>query len=203
MRTRSLGLGSTTLQAGTDLYGYYGKYQGIITPNELVALAGITQGVTISDADHDPSKPITWLKFSHNYKTLFVADRAIQHSISWDHLNSKDLVFGKVVDIDGQKYLLRLLQSSYINPTPSTNGLVTDANSEWHNLILNFTPDGYTESFWNMTLKGCQTWLQETLSDDLGKAIAIGGMLGNTVRFSFNKNSKTDNLGYRPVLEVL
>ena len=96
MRTRSLGLGSTTLQAGTDMYGYYGKYQGIITPNALITLAGITEGTTKNDANNDPNANITWLKFSHNYKTLFVADRTIRHSISWNHLDSKGLVFGKV-----------------------------------------------------------------------------------------------------------
>ena len=204
MRTRSLGLGSTTLSAGTDMYGYYGKYQGIITPNALITLAGITEGLTKSDANNDPNANITWLKFSHNYKTLFVADRTILHSISWNHLDSKGLVFGKVVDIGGQKYLLRLLQGANVNPASAAGA--NQSNDEWQSLIVQFTPDT-ADSHWDATdavntSGGGFTYCQETSAFAIAQTRNRGSStLANMGQAT--KSSALSSLGYRPVLEVL
>ena len=84
--------------------GYYGKVSGLITGDELVAKTGLTAGTTAVSGD------ITWLKFSHNYKTLLVADRAIKHSISWDNIQAQNLVKGKPIKINGQYYLCRLMR---------------------------------------------------------------------------------------------
>jgi hypothetical protein len=211
MRTRSLGLGSTTLQAGTDLYGYYGKYQGIITPNELISLAGITEGTTKNDAYNNPNADITWLKFSHNYKTLFVADRTIHYGISWNHLDSKGVVFGKVVDIDGQKYLLRLLQGANVNPASASGG--ANSNDEWDSLIAQFTPNT-EDSHWgrasvdNINISGgAYTLCQETSGSSITIPLRRGS--GTLSEFSivdyglYNKDYAWQFFGYRPVLEVL
>lgn len=204
MRTRPLGLGSTTLTAGTDMYGYYGKYQGIITPNELIALSGITEGTTKNDANNVPTANITWLKFSHNYKTLFVADRTIHHSVSWNHLVSKDLVFGKVVEIDGQKYLLRLLQGANENPTSVGGGM--NSNDEWDSLLNAFTP-GTVDSHWEgvdivNSGQGQATWCQETSTTGVSNAVWRGSSFVTHLG-SFLKTMAHDDFGYRPVLEVL
>ena len=208
MRTRSLGLGSTTLIAGNDMYGYYGKYQGIITPNALITLAGITQGTTKNDEYNNPNEDITWLKFSHNYKTLFVADRTIHHSISWNHLNSLDLVFGKVVDIGGQKYLLRLLQGANVNPASVSGG--ANSNDEWDSLIVQFTPNT-EDSHWAIddavnSSGGSVDFVQETSANELLNVFGRGYTTTANNPNAFSSMSKTSTLsitGYRPVLEVL
>lgn len=179
----------------SDMYGYYGKYQGIATPNELIALAGIIEGTTKNDAYNNPNEDITWLKFSHNYKTLFVADRTIHYSISWNHLDSKGLVFGKVVDIDGQKYLLRLLQGANVNP--ASVGGKANSNDEWDSLIGQFTPNElYSDS------NGYRVHCQETVSASIGNNIFR--QTNDITVFSNNTKSNTFmQLGYLPVLEVL
>lgn len=206
MRTRSLGLGNIVLQDGNDMYGYYGKYKGIATPNELIALSDITQGITKNDQYNNPNDDITWLKFSHNYKTLFVADRTIHYSISWNHLNSKGLVLGKVVDINGQKYLLRLLQGANINPASVAGG--ANSNDEWDSLIVQFTPNT-EDSHWdfndivNVGNAGNRTICQETSSSNISNLISRGRTLLNTLETSVTKMIASSNNGYRPVLEVL
>lgn len=203
MRTRPLGLGNTTLQAGDDMYGFYGKHKGIATPNEIISLGGITEGITKNDEYNNPNDDITWLKFSHNYKTLFVADRTILHSVSWDTLDSLDLVFGKVITINGQKYLLRLLQGANSN---HSNVGVANSNDEWGSLIAMFTPNTEDNHF-NVSdvvnsSGGNSSWLQETSSADISRALVTGNSiyirLLNTL-----KSSERINIGYRPVLEVL
>lgn len=207
IRTRSLGLGSTELINGTDMYGYYGKYQGIITPNELISMTGITQGGTKNDGYNNPNEDITWLKFSHNYKTLFVADRTIHASVSWDHLNERGLVFGKVVDIDGQKYLLRLLQGANVNPASVSGG--EESNDEWESLIVKFVPS-QEDSNWGVIASanggsgGANTLCQETLSSDIDSCVSRGGLTNVTdFETTIEKSSNTFGRGYRPVLEVL
>lgn len=187
----------------SDMYGYYGKYKGLATPNELISLAGITQGVTKNDAYNNPDEDITWLKFSHNYKTLFVADRTISRSVSWNHLDSKGLVFGKVVDIDGKKYLLRLLQGANVNPANVGGG--ANSNDEWDSLIVQFTPDT-ADSHWGVsdsinTAGGSYTICQET--SNAVENCRVRGYNAVTSGFSVNKLASITTMGYRPVLEVL
>lgn len=205
-RKRPIGLGSKELLLSTSLdgkYGYYGKYQGICTPNELISLAGITEGTTKNDAYNDPNADITWLKFSHNYKTLFVADRTIHNSVSWNHLDSKGVVFGKVVDIDGQKYLLRLLQGANVNPASVKGG--ANSNDEWDSLIVQFTPNTEDSHFGTdiaNTNGGSYAWCQETYYNDTTRSIIRGSSTVDSLS-PRGKDTKTTNDSYRPVLEVL
>lgn len=189
----------------SDLYGYYGKYQGIITPNALITLAGITEGITKSDANNDPTANITWLKFSHNYKTLFVADRTIRHSISWGHLESKGLVFGKVVDIGGQKYLLRLLQGANVNPASVAGG--ANSNDEWDSLIAAFTPNT-ADSHWDgvdavNASGGSATLCQETAASSITNMCYRGQSSVTYINTGNSKAATASVFSYRPVLEVL
>ena len=196
-----------TLERGratsSDMYGYYGKYQGIYTPNEIITLGAITEGTTKDDDFNDPEEDITWLKFSHNYKTLFVADRTIHYAISWNHLESLGLVFGKVVEKDGQKYMLRLMQGANVNPASAGGGL----NDEWNSLIVQFTPN-QEDSNWgtgttNIGAEGRTTICQETSASDITRYVQRGY---SSVDHFLNGNTKINNItnmGYRPVLEVL
>ena len=49
-----------------------------------------------------------WHKFiEEDGKTLLVCDRNIVHSISWDHLNGAGFIFGKEIELNGQRYKCR------------------------------------------------------------------------------------------------
>lgn len=197
MRTRPLGPGPTTLLEGNDMYGYYGKYQGIITPNELIALASITEGQRVPEVVGNEF--ITWLKFSHNYKSLFIADKPIYQSISWNHLETLKLIFGKVIKINEQKYLLRIPQGANKNPAEKSGEM--QSNSEWDSLIRVFAPDDAGQGLNNGS--DVRSWCQETRKDDINTA--VDRLNNNSICYFFgsSKNDKNYFRGYRPVLEVL
>ena len=141
---------------------------------------------------------ITWLKFSSNNKTLFVADRNINTSISWDYIQAQDCVRGKVITISGKEYLCRLLTGSehyWTGSLPTAN--TSYAGGEWDNLIVNFTPLE-ADSHWT----GIYSWCQEVHSFALTYRVFRGS---NTVSNFSNTTSSYVNTytGWRPVLEVL
>lgn len=181
---------------GDLMAGYYGKVDGLTTGDELFAKTGLTAGITKHSGD------ITWLKFSHNYKTLLVADRTLKHSVSWDDIQAQNLVKGKVVEIDGKYYLCRLMRGGDSNPTPRN----VDASGEWGDLIIRFTPNTIDSHWSNVddvnAGKGSVTWLQEVISTNLNNRANIG--FDNVATIKHNPSSSIDSLfGYRPVLELL
>lgn len=194
---RPLGVGSQILIHGDKMAGFYGEVNGIITADELRSMTGVSQGTPMQTGD------ITWLKFSHNYKTLYIAKQPIQHSISWDYLQSLDLVFGKMVEIGGKVYLLRLIQGANINANAHTQ--LSGYNSEWDNLIVNSvnTWNIYTaaEIGVNGAILGRFTWCQEILI--LENRITRGGNSVINGYGNFASNRTDDVLGWRPILELL
>jgi hypothetical protein len=95
---------------GDSTLGFFGEVASanLITGADLITALGITQGTNIADAG--------WLKFARNSRIVFVAKKAIRHSISWDHINSKGAVYGQAVTvIDGVRYAVRLLSSAEWN----------------------------------------------------------------------------------------
>ena len=50
-----------------------------------------------------------WHKFIDQNKTLLICDRNLIRSISWNHLNDADFIFGKEIELDGRLYKCRVL----------------------------------------------------------------------------------------------
>ena len=50
-----------------------------------------------------------WHKFIDQNKTLLICDRNLIRSISWNHLNGAGFIFGKEIELDGQRYKCRVL----------------------------------------------------------------------------------------------
>ena len=172
------------LIAGTPMAGYYGKVNGLITGTDLCTAVGLTAGTLAVSGD------ITWLKFSHNYKTLFVADQAIRHTISWDQIQAQNLVKGKVITIGDKEYLCRLMTGGNSNPAASAGG-------EWNDLIVAFTPND-ADSHWSDTW----SWCQEIASIDIAKAYRRGSVSVSALNYSL-RNAFETWISYRPVLELL
>ena len=82
-------------------------------------------------------------KYAHS---LFVADYVVTHTVSWDDLNTKSLIFGKDYVAGGVGYTLRApsVGSSYTGPGNSERG--TPQSNEW-DTILN-KDSGYIQN-WN------------------------------------------------------
>ena len=83
-----------------DLYSYTSSSQ-----------ANITFGDTVS------GKELNWVKVSD---ALFICDRILWNSISWDDINGMGYMTGTTVTIDGQTFTLRCLTSdewdTYVSP---------------------------------------------------------------------------------------
>lgn len=186
--------GNTIKVAYEDRYD--GKINNIITGNELISKLGITQGTQVTTGD------ITWLKFmTEDGEELLVADRNIRRSISYDHLESVGVVKtlssgydpsqqGKIIDIDGKQYKVRLLTGGNDNPAASAGG-------EWDRLIVKFTPDN-ADSNWSAVY----TWCVEVRSGLPGGRVIRG--INSVVHFTSNTSALTGaNLGFRPVLVAL
>jgi hypothetical protein len=198
---------------GTTQAGFYGEVTGIITANDLRTATGVTQGTAMQTGD------ITWLKFAHQHKTLFIAKQPIQHSISWDHLNEKGVISsfsvggGKILEINGIFYLVRLMQGSNINPGPDYNAVdspsgTTGINNEWDNLIIPVHGAGGWAQYTNQQLNvgssstGNANFCQEAHQFGTNVAVARGyRSIGDYGYYYINLASTVR--GWRPVLEVL
>lgn len=123
--------GPATLIAGTMQAGFFGEVSAseLISGTDLASLVGISQGTS----QHSTAG---WLKFAWQGKILFVAKKAFRNSISWDHINSANAVYGdKSVVIDGLSYKIRLLKGANKDPAGTYCREICHG-SEWNRLML-------------------------------------------------------------------
>lgn len=125
------GPGPTTLIAGDMQAGFFGEVSAseLISGTDLASLVGISQGTS-------QNSTVGWLKFAWQGKILFVAKKTFRHSISWDHINSANAVYGdKTVEIGGLTYKVRLLKGANKDPAGAYSGAICHG-SEWNRLML-------------------------------------------------------------------
>ena len=131
-------------------------------------------------------------KYPHS---LFIADYAVTHTVSWDDLNTKSLIFGKDYVAGGVDYTLRApsVGSNATGSGDSQRGV--PQSNEWDTILDK--KDGYIKNGIYM-----YSWGQDTHSISASLR-AVRGC--NSARY-WNSNYATfSNLhvGFRPVLEVL
>ena len=131
-------------------------------------------------------------KYAHS---LFVADYAVTHTVSWDDLNTKSLIFGKDYVAGGVGYTLRApsVGSSYTGSGNSERG--TPQSNEW-DTILN-KDSGYIQNWNKMYL-----WGQDVSSVDASTRAVRGFGSARSWNYYYAAVSYPV-LGFRPVLEVL
>ena len=132
-------------------------------------------------------------KYPHS---LFVADYAVKHTVSWNDLNTTDLIFGKDYVAGGVGYTLRApsVGSDRTGLNESQRG--TPQSNEWDKLLDK--NDGYIKNWKRMA-----SWGQDTRPDNSTPFRAVRGF--HSARF-WGCSSSSDRdvtLGFRPVLEVL
>ena len=131
-------------------------------------------------------------KYAHS---LFVADYAVTHTVSWDNLNTADLIFGKNYAGGGVGYTLRAPSagSDCTGLDDSQRGV--PQSNEWDTMLNK--DSGYIQN-WNRMF----SW---------GQDVSPGGASYRVVRGYFSARFLNDKLaansfpyvGFRPVLEVL
>ena len=131
-------------------------------------------------------------KYPHS---LFIADYAVTHTVSWDDLNTAGLIFGKNYASGGVDYTLRAPScgSGFTGSGDSERG--TPQSNEWDAVLDKNS--GYIKN-WN----GIYSWGQDTTRYNSSLRAVRGYDSGRR----WNDDDATDSLplvGFRPVLEVL
>ena len=131
-------------------------------------------------------------KYPHS---LFVADYAVTHTVSWDDLNTKSLIFGKDYAAGGVGYTLRAPScgSGFTDSGDSERG--TPQSNEW-DAVLNKN-SGYIQN-WNQMY----SWGQDAYFGNASDPAVRGYYSARTWSLDSAAFS-TPNVGFRPVLEIL
>ena len=131
-------------------------------------------------------------KYPHS---LFIADNAVTNDVSWDALNTADLIFGKDYAAGGVGYNLRApsVGSNFTGSGNSERGV--PQSNEWDTMLNKNS--GYIQN-WNILY----SWGQDTYFG-VASYRAIRGY--NSARFWLHNYASGSNphVGFRPVLEVL
>ena len=131
-------------------------------------------------------------KYPHS---LFIADYAVTNDVSWDALNTADLIFSKNYASGGVDYTLR---------TPSAGSDCTGLDdfqrgvpqsNEWDTMLNK--DSGYIQN-----CNGMFSWGQD-VSSGVASFRAIRGYDSARYWSGHNATSSNPSLGFRPVLEVL
>ena len=132
-------------------------------------------------------------KYPHS---LFVADYAVTYAVSWDDLNTADLIFGKDYDVGGVDYTLRAPSAGSISAGSGESQRGTPQSNEWDRILDK--DDGYIKNCRNI-----YSWGQDTLPNTQSNRAIRGG--DDLPRNYAGANTTLDFpfLGFRPVLEVL
>ena len=130
-------------------------------------------------------------KYPHS---LFVADYAVTHTISWGGLNDEGLIFGKNYASGGVDYTLRAPSVGSISTGSGDSQRGVPQSNEWDTMLNKNS--GYIQN-WNKMY----SWGQDTSS----AAESFRAYRGyNSARFWYYTSSSFRNvyLGFRPVLEL-
>ena len=131
-------------------------------------------------------------KYPHS---LFVADYAVTYAVSWDDLNTADLIFGKDYDVGGVDYTLRAPSAGSISAGSGESQRGTPQSNEWDAVLDKNS--GYVKN-WN----DIYSWGQDTSSYESGYRAGRGYRSARYWNYG-NATNSTPIVGFRPVLEVL
>ena len=173
-----------------------GKVNGDL-PDSTLHYVPFTYAGTVN-AYKLPSEMATTEEYAQQNKyphSLFVADYAVTHTISWGGLNDEGLIFGKNYASGGVDYTLRAPSVGSNSTGSGESQHDTPSNNEWDRILDKNS--GYIQN-WNKMY----SWGQDTSS----AAESFRAYRGyNSARFWYYTSSSFRNvyLGFRPVLEVL
>ena len=133
-------------------------------------------------------------KYPHS---LFIADYAVTHTVSWDDLNTAGLIFGKNYASGGVDYTLRApsVGSNFIGLGNSERGV--PQSNEWDTMLNKNS--GYIQNWNDMYL---YLWGQDTVSRNASRR-AVRGCASPRFWINCDATYSDPSVGFRPVLEVL
>ena len=153
--------------------------------------AGTIEAYKLTSATATTEEYAQQNKYPHS---LFVADYAVTHTISWGGLNDEGLIFGKNYASGGVDYTLRAPSVGSISTGSGDSQRGVPQSNEWDTMLNKNS--GYIQN-WNKMY----SWGQDTSS----AAESFRAYRGyNSARFWYYTSSSFRNvyLGFRPVLEL-
>ena len=154
--------------------------------------AGTIEAYKLTSAIETTEEYAQQNKYAHS---LFVADYAVTHTVSWNDLDTASLIFGKDYVAGGVGYTLRApsVGSSYTGSGDSERG--TPQSNEWDTMLNKNS--GYIQN-WNKMY----SWGQD-VSSGFASMRARRGYSSARNWYSNSAPLSNSSLGFRPVLEVL
>ena len=131
-------------------------------------------------------------KYAHS---LFIADYNVTNDVSWDTLNTANLIFGKNYASGGVDYTLRAPSVGSGRTDSSEPYRGTPQSNEWDRMLDK--DEGYIKNWGKMF-----SWGQDTWSTSAPRCTVRGYA---SARYGYHNSSwyNSVGLGFRPVLEVL
>ena len=153
--------------------------------------AGTIEAYKLTSATATTEEYAQQNKYAHS---LFVADYAVTHTVSWDDLNTKGLIFGKNYASGGVDYTLRAPSVGSISTGSGDSQRGVPQSNEWDTMLNKNS--GYIQN-WNKMY----SWGQDTYSADESRR-AVRGC--NSARYwnYYTAARSYPFVGFRPVLEV-
>lgn len=160
--------------------------------------------------------------FVKSAKGLLIGDRVVQHTFTWDAMNTGKIIQGKPTTLGTTNGVIRSLTGGVAYADTNGNMSLTDkslgafpTNNEWDRYIVNFPTDkiqsGKTlDDVWHFN--GIHTWCQDTSINNMinpYQTSVIGSNIQRILRGSLNvkltanvaSNSSGIDRGFRPVFE--
>ena len=166
-------------------------------PDSTLHYVPFTYAGTV-DAYKLMSEMATTEAYAQQYKyahSLFIADYAVTHTVSWDDLNTKSLIFGKDFAAGGVGYTLRAPSVGSARTGSSEPYRGTPLSNEWDRMLDK--DEGHIKNWSNM-----YSWGQDASNSQSG-TVAVCGNSSARYRNVITATNSYSILGFRPVLEVL
>ena len=154
--------------------------------------AGTIEAYKLTSAKATTEEYAQQNKYAHS---LFVADYAVTHTISWGGLNDEGLIFGKNYASGGVDYTLRAPSVGSARTGSSEPYRGTPQSNEWDRMLDK--DEGHIKNWSNM-----YSWGQDASNSQSG-TVAVCGNSSARYRNVITATNSYSILGFRPVLEVM
>ena len=167
-------------------------------PDSTLHYVPFTYAGTV-DAYKLMSEMATTEAYAQQYKyahSLFIADYNVTHTVSWDDLNTKSLIFGKNYASGGVDYTLRAPSVGSARTGSSEPYRGTPQSNEWDRILDK--NDEYIKNWFEM-----YSWGQDTIEHGTELYRAGRGFYPARQWDCFFDIEERPFRGFRPVLEIL
>ena len=140
--------------------------------------------------DKKPGFEIKWLHLKDN---IYICDRGLINSVSWNTLKEAGYVDGKEIMIDGKRCIIRLMTGS--NGASGSYG--KGCHNEWDEFMDRYNKDNDLTHY-----EDIYTWCKEVDCDYSGCRSLRGYSSARNYR-GYNATGTTTYIAFRPALEIL